>query len=135
MNQVRENNILNFMLEPGDATCYRFGIQWLDDLSQTQAYTLASGLGDTPWAYVWVSIYMAGGSGVFVVSTGSLAYFAEKEDTSLLDYLQSYGHGAEAIDRYTLCAVLLAVNSLVHDLSMDKACKEMLRAREILMKG
>src|SRR3990170_3386033 len=126
---LKMNKALNYKLEPGDATCYRFGFQYMPD-DPDSAYVLSSGVGYTPKHYVWAYIYMAGGTGVAVIPLWELFQF-DPQHTHLVGYLK--GHGFGNVDPYTLVAVLLALKVLVASPTMAiEAMKEMLLAPEIL---
>ena len=126
---LKMNKTYNYKLEPGDATCYRFGFQYMPD-DPNSAYVLDSGVGNTPKNYVWVYIYMAGGTGVAIIPLWELFQFSP-EHTHLIGYLK--GHGFEHVNDYTLVAVLLALKELVAlPTNTVAAMKNMLLAPDVI---
>jgi hypothetical protein len=116
----------NYKLEPGDATCYRFSIQFFPE-DPEHAYILASGVGNHPENYVKVSIDMPGGTGIATLAISSLA--------DLHGYYQGYAHshGMGNVNSYTLAAVLLACQVLVKAPGdLDAAAVNMLQAPVLL---
>jgi len=116
----------NYKIEPGDATCYRFSIQFFPE-DPKRAYILASGVGNHPENYVKVSIDMPGGTGIVTLAIVALVEL----HGDCPGYAHSHGMGN--VNPYTLAAVLLACQVLVNRPdSLDAAALNMLRAPELL---
>lgn len=120
------NTVHNYLLEPGDATCYRFAFQ---EFPVGDAYTLDSGVGKDGEDYIWFAINMPGGSGVGTVSKGHLKHYREHPE---YDVLTGWlvGNGFGNVNPYTLRAVVLALSVLIKDpTALDAAAEAMLEAR------
>jgi hypothetical protein len=137
-NFMVENKVYHYMMQPGDATCYRFSMEFYPEgvhpneaeYAVHNAYVLDTGVGNG-CGYVQVAINMPGGCGVGCIAKGSLDDFGKGHDY-LIEYLVS--HGFAHVDRYTLPAVLFAVQVLVNDPeAIDLAAENMLKAQAFLM--
>lgn len=110
----------SYLIEPGDATCYRFGFYDLSGMGKIES---GIGNGDN---YVMLVINMGATNGCYSVSKDSL----QNVYPGFVRYIAS--HLGKA-DMYTVCAVLLALGVLIQDsLNIELAAKEMLRASDIL---
>lgn len=116
-NELTENNIYNYMMQPGDGTMYRFSIQQVNG-----SYAISSAASDDS---IWLAINMPGGCGVSVIPKRML------EDSGLDGYLRLNGMGA--VYPYTLKAVLLAASVLAFDPhDTERAAEKMLKAGYLL---
>lgn len=131
-----------FRLQPGDGTLYQFSISCPLDVTELtgldyfntsyfgppRTSDMIAGCSNSPGNYVLVGV-MVPYIGVALVLKDSL----QDLHMHTIDYLRSPGHGFENVGRYTVAAVMLAVNVLMLDKNdLDGACKAMLLAPEIL---
>jgi hypothetical protein len=122
------NHIHNYRIEPGDATCYRFGFQRFSG-DPDKDYTLDSGVGkEADQDYIWAYIKMPSATGIATIPVWDLRNLNLRE---LAGYLRT--HGFEHINGYTLYAVLLAFTVLVDTPnSLKQAAEQMLKVPEYL---
>jgi hypothetical protein len=124
-NQIYTNHIHNYMLQPGDGTCYRFSMQEIPECDEGYVIESGAGTGD----YFMVYINMPGGSGVGCVMGYHLSCFPEQ--LHQIGYWMSHGFGN--VNLYTLVAVMLAITVLrCNPEAITEAAENMLLAREVL---
>ena len=116
----------HFVMQPGDATMYRFSI--IDEAEPAAAFIVGSGISPTE-NYVKVGIDMPSGGGFGNVSLDRLNQDVQST-VQYCAYLQS--HGFSAVNPYTLVAVIFAVSILAYDsLNLAGAAQNMLNARKM----
>ena len=141
---VWQQMIKHYVIEPGDATRYHFWIghcdtatvhqtiKWeqngeLDGTYNIAPYYPFSGVGDGS-RFAVIGIDMLSNTGFAIIDKQNLI---SGVDEGLIDYFIE--HSNSQLDRYTVCAVLLACQVLVQDpLFLSKAAKAMLNMSEIL---
>lgn len=132
MNNYQFLNTIAYGLEPSDGTRYTFSISKFPDNYLSLEQTVFLGVGKNPKDnYFFLSISMSGGSGCGIVPIAHLMTDDLKDVASCALYAR--GHGFEKVNLYTLVAVLLACKYLLDPvISIELACKEMLKAPEVL---
>lgn len=118
-------NMHRYMLQPGDATKYRFFLADLVSLIEVQG-TLGQLISGTNRNYLTIGICMPGSQGTYEMRRNEV----RDPSRSLAQYLAAHMGNA---DLYTVCAVLLAASVLVDDPdNLQKACEKMLEAHQMM---
>jgi len=127
MNLHTHNQWNHYLIEPGDATAYRFGFCYFP-AEPKEAYILDSGVGLEPRdSYIMAYIKMPYGTGICTLLIGQVTTLAFHK------YVAGYarGHGWDHVNAYTLRAVLFALSVLiVNPEAIDEAAQLMLKAGE-----
>lgn len=120
----------HYLLQPGDATLYRFSFRKYpdgkvyDSLNLPLSYIMESGIGKNASDYIEVSVNMPSMECVFCLPLHMLPSINSDVEEFNIDYL--YQHGAK-MDTYTLKAILYALSVLVINPSaVDEAAKTMI---------
>jgi hypothetical protein len=122
----------HYMMQPGDATMYRFGFCHYPE-DPEQAYVLDEGVGpNAREEYIKFWINMPSATGIGALHLAQLEFFPEH--VYLIGYLQSPGHGFTKVNKYTIVAVLLALKVLVKNPDfVEEAAQAMMKARDVIM--
>jgi len=128
-NQHIEGKWHMYMMQPGDATVYRFGFMYYPN-STIESYIIDSGVGpDARETYIKFYIHGGYSNGITVCRKYEILHFPE-QGTSILGYLK--GHGMKDVVDYTLKAVLLALKVLIIDPEdLERAAKYMLMSPDV----
>lgn len=122
-----ENTWHMYMMQPGDATAYRFGFMYYPE-DEVDTYIIDSGV--DPEEFIKFYIQTGYSTGISCCRKYDILHFPE-QGTHILGYLK--GHGMSDTVDYTLIAVLLALKILIIDPDdVDRAAKYMLDARKVI---
>ena len=128
----------HYMMEPGDATRYRFSLTFPEiGKAFFSRGVKFLGLADVPVKIldmdehcILLGIYMPSWQGIYPTSLASL----DNLDEGHIHYLANHmGAAGKSSWIYTIAAVCLAASVLVYDpLAVEAACIEMLKVPELL---
>src|SRR4030042_3140152 len=128
MNSVHTSYVVHrYVMEPGDGTRYVFSFFPIN-MKEKQSDQTLSGVHHG----MWLSIEMPSQSMAMTIPLDAVIGMSTNNDDNFVDYIRGK---APQMDRYTICAVLLALSVLYYDITdINNAMKEMLRVPEILFK-
>jgi hypothetical protein len=120
-----------YLLEPGDGTRYCFSFH-----THQGAYVHGSESREAPMNSLITGVDPEGEEYItFIIhSPGSGSYELRKDSLKNIEsHYVNYVVGKVNADPYTVCAILLALSILIgNPIEVEKACKEMLKVKEIL---